>query len=173
MNALDIVILLVVFFGLWQGFNAGLLRSVVSLFGWLFALIFATYFAKSLAYLFVGFTSSPALSVLMAFIVVALFVIIGLQLILWVMSKTLKTLKLGILDKIGGAAFACAKNVLAVLLVLSLLTPFLKNTSFWQQSTLVPALLPFAPFAMDLSKKLASEVTQKTSVGLTELSKAK
>ncbi len=167
---LDIIIFISLFFGLWQGFQVGLLRSLVSLFGWLFALIFATYFAKPLSGFFIGLSNSPILTVLIAFIVVALCVIVGLQMILWVMSKTLSGLKLSILDKLAGAVFGISKNLMVILLVFSLIAPFIQNSQFWQQSKVAPALLPFAPFAVELSKNITKQVSDVTTEQLDDLS---
>lgn len=171
MSIFDIVILLMLFFGLWQGFRAGLLRSVVSLFGWLFALVFATYFAKPLAYLFVGIVDSPVLTVVISFIAVGLAVVVGLQIILWMMSKTMQGLKLGPLDKLAGAVFGCGKNLLVVLLLISLLAPLLSTTKIWQTSQLLPELLPFSPFAMEVSKKMANQVATTTTTSLEKMSR--
>lgn len=169
MSFIDIIILLMLFFGLWQGFQAGLLRSVVSLFGWLVALVLATYFAKPFAYLFDGIVSSPILTVVLAFIAIAFGVIVALQVILWIMRKTLHGLKLGPLDKLGGALFGVAKNLLVVLVMISLFAPLLHNTKFWQSSQLLPELLPFSPFAVEISKKMASQISDTTTNSLEKI----
>lgn len=170
MNLLDIGILLALFFGLWQGFRLGLIRSLVSLFGWLFALVSATYFAKPMSPFFAGIVDSPMLTVVLAFIAIALIVIIVLQVVQWLLSKTMQGLKLSPLDKLGGAIFGCGKNLLAVLVLLSMLTPLFHNSRFWQDSQLVPEMLPFAPLAMAFSQKMASEVSQTTTDNLDKLS---
>lgn len=76
--------------GLWRGFRLGLMRSLVGLFGWLVALILATFFAKPLSPLLFGVFDSPISALVGAFILIALAVLIVLQLVLWVMSGTLK-----------------------------------------------------------------------------------
>lgn len=169
MSVLDIIILVFLVSGLWQGFNHGLMRSLVSLFGWLFAFIFATFFAKPLAPLFTSVVDSPVLSVIAAFIAVALGVIVGLQLILWVMSRTLKGLKLSFVDKLAGAVFAVAKNLMIILLIISVAAPFVKQQNFWQHSQIAPALLPYAPFAVNLSKRLAQDVSNTAGKGIQSL----
>lgn len=93
MTLLDMVVLFVLFMGLWQGFNNGLLRSLVGMFGWLLALLLASYLAKPLAPFFVSLTGSTGLSIIAAFLAISLFVIVGLQIVLWVMSKTLQGLE--------------------------------------------------------------------------------
>lgn len=171
MSILDIAILLMLIFGLWQGFQAGLMRSVVSLFGWLIALVFATYFAKPLSIFFVGLVDSPVLTVVISFLAIALFIIVVLQFILWLMRKSLAGINLSIVDKLGGAVFAVAKNLLIILLVLSLVAPMIQKTETWQQSTIAQELLPFAPFAKDISKNMATKVEKTTTENLDKLDK--
>lgn len=171
MSILDSIILIVLVLGLWQGYRNGLMRSLVGLFGWLIALVFATYFAKFATLLFIGFTDSPVLAGVMAFLAVALLVIVLLQLVLWLMQQTLKGLKLGILDKLAGAIFASAKNLLVILLILSVVAPFIKTRPIWQQSQIAQALLPFAPFATKLSKRIATDISDNTRTGMQKLDK--
>ena len=130
MTLLDMVVLFVLFMGLWQGFNNGLMRSLVGMFGWLLALLLASYLAKPLAPFFVSLTGSTPLSIIAAFLAIGLFVIVGLQIVLWVMSKTLQGLRLSILDKLAGAGFGLVKNLVIVLMVLSLLAPLSVNVTF-------------------------------------------
>lgn len=171
MAILDILILMGLVIGLWQGFSAGLLKSLVGLFGWLVALIFATYFAKPLSPMLAGLFDTPVLTLLASFILVALFVLIGLHLMLWVMSHTLKGLKLGILDKLAGAFFGVGKNFLMILLLLSAISPFIQHASFWKNATIANQLLPLTPFAVDLSKKIANEVRDNSQQGFGHLDK--
>ncbi|ELA08239.1 colicin V production protein [Moraxella macacae 0408225] len=175
MAILDVLILISLVMGLWQGFSAGLLKSLVGLFGWLFALIFATYFAKPLAPMLAGLFETPVLTpvltLLAAFILVALFLLVGLHLILWVMSHTLKKLKLSILDKLAGAFFGVGKNFLIILLLLSMIAPFIQQTKFFNNTIIAKQLLPLTPFAVDLSKKIANEVKNNSQQGFEHLDK--
>lgn len=163
MTFLDMVVLLILLMGLWQGFNNGLMRSVVAMFGWLLAFLLASYLAKPLSPFFYSLTDSSALSTIAAFLAIGLFVIIGLQIILWVMSKTLQGLRLSILDKLSGAGFGLAKNLVVVLMLLSLLAPLVGQSTFWQQSKFAKALLPLAPFATQLTKEMAHTVGKTAS----------
>lgn len=170
MSFIDIIILLMLFFGLWQGFRMGLMRSLVSLFGWLFALVFATYFARPLSPLFVGMVDSPVLTMVISFIAVALGVIVALQIVLWIMKKTMDGLRLSPLDKLGGAIFGVAKNLLVVLVMISLFSPLMHNTKVWQGSQLLPELMPFSPFAVEMTKKMASQISDTTTSNLEKMS---
>lgn len=172
MSIIDSVIVFLLVIGLIQGYRNGLLRSLVGMFGWLAALVVATFFAKSFSPFFLTFTDSPVLAVMMTFLALALLVVIVLQIVLWLMQTTLKGLKLSVVDRLAGAGFACGKNLLVILLALSVIVPFIKQKPVWQQSQIAQALLPLAPFAMKLSKALTNEVTRGAGDSLNRLDKA-
>lgn len=172
MSFLDIVILGSLVLGLWRGFRLGLMRSLVGLFGWLVALILATFFAKPLSPLLFGVFDSPISALVGAFILIALAVLIVLQLVLWVMSGTLKGLKLSFLDKLTGAGFGIARNFLAILLIINVIAPFINQTNIWQNSQIAKNLLPLTPFAVNLSEKLSQEIRENGEKGLQNLDKA-
>lgn len=172
MSFLDIVILAILTVGLWRGFQLGLMRSLVGLFGWLLALILASFFAKPLSPLFAQFFDNEISSIVASFLAVAIGVLTVLQLILWLMSRTLKGLKLSFLDKLAGAMFGFGKNALAVLLLISVVAPFVQQANFWQNSQIAKGLLPFTPFAVALSKQLSQEIRENGQKGLDELNKA-
>lgn len=172
MSAIDSIILIMLVIGLVQGYRNGLLKSLVGMFGWLLALVLASFFAKAFSPVFMGMTDSPVLAVVMAFLALALGVVIILQIILWVMQSTLKGLRLSVVDRLAGAVFACGKNLLVILLVLSVVAPFIRHKPIWQNSQIAQALLPLTPFAINLSKALATEIKQSGETGLQQLDKA-
>lgn len=171
MSFLDICILVVLILGLWRGFRVGLLRSLVGLFGWLFALVLATFLAKPLSPLFASFFANEISSIITAFLMVAITVISVLHLILWLMSRTLKGLKLSFLDKLAGAVFGFGRNFLAVLLLISVVAPFAERTNFWQDTQIAKSLLPLTPFVVSLSKQIGNEMRENGQKGLDELGK--
>lgn len=172
MSIIDSVILFLLVVGLIQGYRNGLLRSLVGMFGWLFALVIATFFAKSFASFFMAFTDSAVLAVVMAFLAVAIGIVMLLQLVLWALRSTLKGLKLSMVDRLAGAFFACGKNLLVILLSLSVIAPFIQQKPIWRTSPIAQALLPLTPFALNLSKTIASQIRQSTDTGLQQLDKA-
>ncbi len=172
MSIIDSGILLLLIVGLIQGYRNGLLRSLVGMFGWLFALVLASFLAKSFTRFFMAFTNSPILALVMAFLVVALGCIILLQILLWGMQRTLKGLKLSFVDRLAGAGFGCGKNLLVILLVLSVVAPFIQQRPIWRASQIAQALLPLTPFALSMSKSIASEIRHGTHIGLNQLDKA-
>ena len=154
MSGLDIVIAVVVLIGLWRGFQLGLVKTAVGLVGWLIALIAATRLAGSVSPQLSGIVPNPVLQMAMAFLLVVIVILAVMHLVAFVFSGVLKTLRLGIVDKMAGGVLGAAKNVLMVLVVLSVSAPLLVQMPQWQTSVLAPELMPYAP----MGKELVSDV---------------
>ncbi|WP_201596337.1 CvpA family protein [Psychrobacter fulvigenes] len=147
MSGLDIVIAIVVLIGLWRGFQVGLIKTAVGLAGWFIALIAATRLAGVVSPQFSGLVQSPVLQMAMAFLLVVIIILAIMHLVAFVFSGVLKTLRLGMLDKMAGGVLGAAKNVLVVLVVLSVSAPLLVQMPQWETSVLAPELLLYAPMA--------------------------
>ncbi|MBP6495130.1 MAG: CvpA family protein [Psychrobacter sp.] len=154
MSGLDIVIGVVVLIGLWRGFQVGLIKTAVGLVGWFIALIAASRLAASVAPQLSGIVQNPVLQMASAFLLVVIAILAIMHLVAFVFSGVLKTLRLGVLDKIAGGILGAAKNVLMVLVVLSISAPLLVQMPQWQTSVLAPELLPYAP----VGKALVSDM---------------
>ena len=154
MSGLDILIAIIVLIGLWRGFQAGLIKAALGLVGWFIALVAASRLADSVAPQMAGFVQSPVLQMALAFLLVVLIVIASMHLVAAVFSSALKALNLGFIDKIGGAVIGAGKNVLVVLVMLSVVAPLLVQMPIWQRSALAPELMPFAPVAQTMTKEV-------------------
>lgn len=154
MSGLDIVIAVVVLVGLWRGFQVGLIKTAVGLVGWFIALIAASRLAASVAPQLSGIIQNPVLQIAGAFLLVVIAILAIMHLVAFVFSGVLKTLRLGVLDKMAGGILGAAKNVLMVLVILSISAPLLVQMPQWQTSVLAPELLPYAP----IGKALVSDM---------------
>ncbi|CAN6960833.1 MULTISPECIES: CvpA family protein [Psychrobacter] len=154
MSGLDIVIAIVVLIGLWRGFQVGLIKTAVGLAGWFIALIAATRLAGSVAPQLSGIVQNPVLQMATAFLLVVIIILAIMHIVAFAFSGVLKTLRLGIVDKMAGGVLGAAKNVLMVLVVLSVSAPLLVKMPQWQTSVLAPELMPYAP----MGKALVSDV---------------
>ena len=150
MSGLDIVIAIVVLIGLWRGFQVGLIKTAVGLVGWFIALIAATRLAGVVSPQLSGMVQNPVLQMAMAFLLVVIIILAIMHLVAFVFSGVLKTLRLGVVDKMAGGVLGAAKNVLMVLVVLSVSAPLLVQMPQWQTSILAPELLPYAPMGKEL-----------------------
>lgn len=153
MSWVDIIITAVVFIGIWRGFSAGLIKSFASLITWLLALVVASKTAADWAPLFAPVVDGMVLQTALAFIVIMLCVVVVVGLLAGLIARSLKTLKLGFVDRIAGAVLGAATGVLKVLIVLSVATPLLALAPQAQSSVLIPSLLPYAPMAKTLLQK--------------------
>ena len=158
MSVIDLAISAVVLLGLWRGYRAGAVRTAMSLAAWLFGLVVASIMADELAPLFSSVVDSVILQIALAFIVVVLIVVVLGHVVAWMVLKTLKLLRLSLLDKIAGALLGAAKGVLKVLIIMSVTSPLLTSMSNWQSSVLAQALLPLAPVARQLLIEAFGEV---------------
>ena len=154
MSGLDIVIAIVVLIGLWRGFQVGLIKTALGLVGWFIALIAATRLAGAVSPQLSGIVQNPVLQMAMAFLLVVIIILVIMHLVGFVFSGVLKTLRLGIVDKVAGGVLGAAKNVLMILVFLSVSAPLLVQLPQWQTSVLAPELMPYAP----LGKELVSDV---------------
>ncbi|MGO2230331.1 CvpA family protein [Psychrobacter sp.] len=154
MSGLDIVIAVVVLIGLWRGFQVGLIKTAVGLLGWFVALVVATRLASSIAPQLIGIVENPVLQIALAFLLVVIAVLAIVHLAALVFSGVLSSLRLGVLDKMAGGVLGAAKNILVVLVVLSVSAPMLVQMPQWQTSVIAPELMPYAP----MGKALVSDV---------------
>ena len=154
MSILDLSIAFIVLVGLWRGWRLGLVKTLLSLFGWFIALVSATRLADDAAPYMTSLVDSPVLQTALGFLAVVLIVVMMVHIVGFIASSTINRLKLGVFDKLFGAMAGAAKSLLVVLVILSMLSPLLVKSTMWQNSTLAPALLPYSPFA----KRFAAEV---------------
>ncbi|WP_299330459.1 CvpA family protein [uncultured Psychrobacter sp.] len=151
MSGLDIIIAIVVLIGLWRGFQAGLIKTAVGLMGWFVALIVATRLATSIAPQLSSLVANPVLQTALAFLIVVIVILAIMHLLAFIFSSALKTLNLSVLDKVAGGVLGAAKNILMVLVVLSISAPLLVQLPQWQTSVLAPELMPYAPMGKELA----------------------
>ncbi|WP_435949059.1 CvpA family protein [Psychrobacter sp. DM8] len=154
MSGLDIMIAFVVLIGLWRGFQVGLIKTAVGLVGWFIALIAATRLANSIAPQLSGIVENPVLQMALAFLLVVLIILAVIHTLAFVFSSALKTLNLGVVDKLAGGVLGAAKNILVILVILSISAPLLVQLPQWETSVIAPELMPYAP----MGKELASDM---------------
>lgn len=161
MGALDIVIAVIILAGLWRGFQVGFIRTSIALVGWFIALLAATRLADDVAPYMESVISSPVLQIGAGFLVVILVVLVGMQVFTLMVTTVVKSLKLGFIDQLAGGVLGAAKNLLIVLVLLSMTAPILVQSSLWRGSVLAPELMPYAPFAKEFTAKVLGEAWEQ------------
>ncbi len=166
MSILDSIIAFIVLVDLWRGFNAGGVKTAMSLVSWLIALVVSTQLADQVAVVIAPFLSlnNSVLQLAVAFLLTFLVVIAVLHGVVYVFAKTLKVLKLSFLDKLAGGMLGAAKGVLKVLVVLSIVAPLLVKLPMWQSSPLAQSLVPFAPVAKQMVLKAFDTTWQQINL---------
>ena len=161
MNGLDLLILATIALSVWRGFQLGLIRSVLSVMGWLVALYVGTQYARAVAPLLADWIDTPAFQTVAAFLLLIAVVFLLFRVLGALLVSVLQALALRPLERLAGAAFGAAKGGLIVLILISAVAPWLKSADWWQQSTMVQHLMPYAPLAMLVSKQLAEQAWQQ------------
>ncbi len=163
MNALDIIILIMLLLGCLNGLRQGLIKAFTSFVGWIIAIVLAIQFSTLLAPIMIVVTSDPVFQKIVAFIVIVVCVIVLTWLISALITSVLKTLKLGPVNRLLGAAFGGLKSVIIILVVMQALSPWVANFSTWKKSEMVRILLPYAPMASTFAKDTVSDTWHELS----------
>ena len=131
------IVALSVAISLWRG----LVRELVSLVAWLIALWVAARFAVDVSAILSGSISSPPLRYVTAFAVSFLGTVIVLELLAFVVSKLLRAVGLGVVDRLLGAIFGLGRGIL-IAWILTLAGGFttLPQRDWWRDAVLAPPL---------------------------------
>ncbi|TCB72780.1 CvpA family protein [Acinetobacter sp. ANC 4216] len=155
MNTLDIFILIILLIGGLNGLRQGLVSAFANLVGWVFALIVGAKYATILAPSMVSLSGDPVVQKIAAFAFIVLLMVVLTWIITALLNKILKSLKLGPLNRLAGSAFGSLKGLLIVLITMQGLGPWVESSPHWKQSKFVQLLIPYAPWATELSKEAA------------------
>lgn len=160
MNTIDIVILILLLIGGLNGLRQGFIKAFANLVGWIFALIVAAKYAVVLAPSMTALSSDPVVQKIAAFAFIVLVIMVLTWIVTTVLNGVLKSLKLGPLNRLAGGAFGTLKGLLIVLITIQGVGPWVESSPYWKQSKFVQTLLPYAPWATEVSKDAANEALQ-------------
>lgn len=156
MNAIDIILLIPLVYGLISGFKNGLVREVAIIVGIIAGIYFARYFSDDLATLLVetlGWKISVCLPLSYALIFLA--VMVALQFVAMILGKLLKFTGIGSLNHLLGGLFGVLKYALILSLILNFLLlikpfvpvsekPAVKESKLYEPiQKVIPTILPF------------------------------
>lgn len=157
MNALDIVILIILLIGGLNGLRQGFIKAFANLVGWIFAVILAAKYTSTVAPFMVVLSADPVVQKISAFAFIVLMIIVATWIVTFMLNGVFKTLKLGPLNRLAGGAFGTLKGLIIVLITMQGIGPWVESSPHWKQSKFIQALLPYAPWATQLSKEAANE----------------
>lgn len=165
MNTVDIIIAIILLFGLVKGFLKGLFVEITSLVGLVLGVYGAIHFSYFLADILESKVSwDPSMIQLVSFAGTFLVIVIALTLMGKMLTKIADTIALGFFNKILGAVFGALKYGLIVSVLLIVLSQFNKTLKFMDQSTTEESILyePVKKLAPTIFPKLVKVVETKT-----------
>lgn len=146
MNWVDIAIIVYLAVSVLGGLMSGLIRSVLSLVGLVVGIVLASNFYQELAGL-LTFIHSENIANIVAFIIILGIVMIVAGIVGGVLRRILNVIKLGFIDKLGGAAFGLLMGVLSAGAFLALVIK-LTGTALIADSSMARFLLDSFPVVM-------------------------
>ncbi|MCU0538276.1 MAG: CvpA family protein [Desulfobacterales bacterium] len=170
MNAFDIVIVVVVGYGLIRGLFRGLVKEVASLLGVIGGFFAAYLYYETVAGWLTGLVSNPGYRNILAFMILFCGVLIVVNVIAIVIRYLMNLIFLGWLDRLGGVGFGLVKGVLIVSVLFMALTAFLpKGAPILKDS----AGAPYVAWASEqLSLLVSNDIKREFALKLGELKKA-
>jgi membrane protein required for colicin V production len=148
MTAVDLGLLSVATLSATIGLYRGLLREVLALVIWLVALIAALMLAAPAARTLFANVENGAVGLALGFIVVFVGSLIVGALLQWLVARLVASTGLGGTDRFLGFVFGGVRGVVAVLIALIALRPFVSGHDWWHDSVLIPWLLQFEQEAL-------------------------
>lgn len=128
-------------FAFWRGFT----RVFASFAAWVVGVLAAIHFSPLIGTMLPDFGESPAMRYVVAFAIILVVVLIIGALVGFFISRIVRAVGLGFLDRSLGAIFGLARGVLiAVLLVLFAGLTTLPRSDWWQNALSSPALVAAA-----------------------------
>lgn len=163
MAPIDIVILIILVLGAYEGYKKGLLMTIVGLIGFVLAIILGVYFmdpvSKMLAERLDQLTFAfPVIAFLIVFIITLLIVKIAG----WILKKMMDLILLGSIDSIAGAILGIVKSAFFISLFMWLALSFeLKMPKEWSaKSEYLQYIEPMAPGVIWVLEPLVPKIKE-------------
>lgn len=160
MTLFDYAVLLVIGLSVLLSVLRGMVREVLALAGWVLAFVAANMFAADLASMLPAAVSGESVRLLVAFAALFVVTLLITGLVSMLASELVKSLGLGVPDRVLGALFGLARGLLIVMVAVLLagLTSAPRQP-FWRQAvlsgpleTIAIAIKPWLP--RELSKRI-------------------
>lgn len=113
MNALDVILIIPLAYGAFTGFKKGFIKEISTLIGFVLAIIVARYMSPGLAQLLIPkFQWDTAVVQLVAFVILFVGVLAATTSLAYMLSKLMRAMKLGLVNRVLGAIFGTVKYLL-------------------------------------------------------------
>ena len=154
-TTIDWVVLAALGLGMWRGFQGGFIKEVAQIFGLLVAFMMGLQLMHVVGDIVAGILGvDGALAPAVGFVAVFLVLLLVVQLLTKFLMYLLSSLKLGVLDKLGGGVLGALKSALVLSILLIPLSEInIPSEEARQQSSLYPAVEAVAPITWGVAKK--------------------
>jgi membrane protein required for colicin V production len=145
MNGFDIALIAVITLSAVFAFARGVVRELIAIATWIIGFIVAIKYAGPLTGLFARLDVTPATKHVIAFGLILIVVMIAGALVSRMLSRVVRAIGLGFIDRMLGAVFGVARGILVVVgfaLIAGVTT--LPRYDWWQNATLGPSLAEMA-----------------------------
>lgn len=145
MTAFDFVVVGIIGLSTLFAFARGFVRVVISLVAWVVALVAAFQYADVVAAWLPGFADAPRARYIAAFVLLTAIVLLVGALLGWLLSRLVRAVGLGVVDRTLGAVLGLARGMLIVVigvLIAGLTT--LPQQEWWRHAMFAPALVDAA-----------------------------
>lgn len=170
MNPFDILVVIVVGYGLVRGLFRGLVKEVASIIGVIGGFYLAYSYYRLLGTHLGFLTTNESYQMIIGFLIIfcgVLIIVAGLAMII---KYLLKIAYMGWIDRIGGLIFGFIKGVLIVSILFLMLTAFLpRDAGLMKNSILAPHI---AMVSEKLAKVVSKDMKENFTNRLKELKKA-
>ena len=158
----DIVILVILIWGMWTGLKKGLIVSVASLIALIAGVYAAVYCSDAVGIWIANQVNWPSETVaITAFAVSFIGVMFGVHLIAKALDKAIDAASLGAVNKVGGAVFGAAKNALVISFILYFLNAcgagLMTENIASDNHKILPIVESIAPTVIPMCEELGKE----------------
>jgi len=145
MTAFDFVVIGIIGLSTVFAFARGFVRVVISLMAWVVALVAAFQYADALAAWLPALGDAPRVRYIGAFVLIIVVVLLVGALLGWLLSRLVRAVGLGFLDRSLGAVLGLARGLLIVVIgvLIAGLTTF-PQQEWWRHAMFAPALVDAA-----------------------------
>jgi membrane protein required for colicin V production len=163
MTAFDLVFIGIVGLSTVFAFWRGLIRVVMSLAGLVAAVLAAIHLSPAMSNMLTMLSDKPVTRYLVAFALIFIVVALIFAVLGWLLSRVMRAIGLGFVDRLLGAVFGVARGVLiAVIAVLLAGLTTLPREEWWQNALFAP---PLVIGALSLRPWLPQALAQRLDYG--------
>lgn len=161
----DGIILGVLVISLLIGFGRGLVREVISLAGWVLAILVARWYNEPLAAWLAAWVETPSVRLVMAYGSLFLGTLLACSLIAHALSLMVRAGGLSLSDRLLGGVFGAVRGAVIVLVALMLMAPFVQNDRWFHDALLPKAFLSYESLLRQVQDQFIDAVTSAAPAG--------